>query len=125
MNRAAWRSVRLLLIVQLGLMMGMAILCGFLSGMLALFSAFLAGLCCIVTTVAFAVIVFKRGGAQSARLIARSFYRAEAVKWLITAMLMMLIFVFIPIVAGAFFATFCVMQLSYWVMLGKFRGFKN
>ena len=58
---------------------------------------------------------------ESISLIARSFYRAEAVKWLMTVVLMMLIFVFIPIAAGSFFATFCVMQLSYWTAPGLFK----
>lgn len=99
----------------------MMILCGMLSGWLAAYSASLAGICCILSTAAFAAISFRKSGAKAAAEIARSFYRAEAVKWLITIMLMMVIFIFVPIVAGAFFATFVVVQMAYWVAPGLFK----
>lgn len=121
-KKAAWRGVKALLICQASLMIGMAMLCAFFSGIVALYSALLAGICCILSTAVFAAIVFGKSGAQAARLIARSFYRAEAAKWLITAILMMLIFTFIPIAAASFFATFCVMQLSYWAAPGLFKN---
>lgn len=99
----------------------MAIICGVLSGWLAFYSASLAGICCILSTVVFAAISFRKSGAKAAAQIARSFYRAEAVKWLITMIFMMVVFIFIPIVAGAFFSTFCIVQMAYWTAPGLFK----
>jgi ATP synthase protein I len=121
LNQTAWRGVKALLGVQFGLTIAMAVLCGILSGWLAFFSAGLAGICCIFSTAAFAAITFRKSGAKAAAQIARSFYRAEAVKWMITIMLMMFIFIFVPIVAGAFFATFVIVQMAYWVAPGLFK----
>lgn len=121
LNQIAWRSIRALSACQFVIMTSMIILCGIISGTQAAYSACLAGVCCIVPTLIFAMMVFRQSGAQAAILIARTFYRAEAMKWLVTALLMTSVFIFFPIVAMAFFATFCVMQLSYWVMIGFFR----
>lgn len=117
----AQRGVKALLLVQTGIMTGMSILCGILNGEKAFFSAISAGFCCIIPMIVFACMVFKKSGARAALSIARSFYRAEAVKWLLTAGLIVLVFAFIPIVGGSFFVTFCVMQLSYWVILGLLK----
>lgn len=121
LNQAAWNGVRKLLWIQVALTVGMTVVCGLLNGLFASYSAGLAGICCVISTAVFAGIVFRKSGVQAAVQIARSFYRAEAVKWLITFTLLVAIFVFVPIVAGAFFATFFVVQMAYWVALGLFR----
>ena len=121
LNQATLRGVRALLAVQVGLTLLMGIFCGVFSGWLAVLSAGLAGICCILSTAAFAAICFRKSGARAAAEIARSFYRAEAVKWSITMILMMVVFIFIPIVAGAFFATFCIVQMAYWAAPGLFK----
>ena len=121
LNQTAWSGVKALLLVQVGLTVGMAVICGMLSGRLAFYSAGLAGICCVLSTAAFAAIVFRKTGAHAVVQIARSFYRAEAVKWLITIGLMMVVFIFVPIVAGAFFATFCIVQMAYWFSPGLFK----
>jgi ATP synthase protein I len=123
LNQTAWSGVKALLLVQVGLTVGMAVISGVFSGWLAFYSACLAGICCIISTAVFAAIVFKKAGARAAAQIARSFFRAEAVKWLITIILMTVIFLFVPIVAGAFFAAFCVVQMAYWFSpsLGFFK----
>lgn len=108
-------GVKALLLFQTVLMVSLAIVCYFINGEKAGYSAILAGFSCLLSTAVFASIVFKRTGAQAAKQIARSFYRAEAIKWIITIALMTFIFVFIPVAAGSFFATFCIMQLSYWI----------
>lgn len=121
-GKAAGRSVKTLLMFQMGLMVMMAVLSGVVSGEKGLYSAFLAGVTCILSTLVFALIAFRKSGAKIAPSIVRAFYRAEAIKWLVTAVLLMLIFAFIPIAPSVFFATFCVMQLSYWVVLGLFKN---
>ncbi len=121
LNQTAWRGVRKLLWIQCGLTFSVAIISCVLSGWLAFYSALLAGACCLFSTVIFAVIFFWKGGAQAARQIARLFYRAEAVKLILTVSLMMMIFAFVPIVAGPFFAAFFVVQTAYWLSLGLFR----
>lgn len=118
-HRTAWRGVRRLLAFQTGLMLVIAVICGIFFQDQATFwtafgSAVLAGVCFILTTAVFAVIAFKHTGAQSAVQIARAFYRAECMKWFLTAGLMAIIFVFIPIKPLPFFVTFCIMPLSFW-----------
>lgn len=121
LNQTAWRGVKALLKVQFGLTVGMAVLCGVLSGWLAAYSAGLAGICCILSTAVFAGISFRKSGARAAAKIARDFYRAEAVKWLITILFLMVVIIFVPIVAGAFFPSFVVVQMAYWVAPGLFK----
>lgn len=120
--KTASQGVKGLLNLQVGLMIGMTALCAVVIGQKAAYSAFLAGFCCVLATLVFVVIAFEKQGATKAREIVRSFYRAEAVKWFVTALLMLCVFVFVPIHAGAFFITFCVMQLSYWAVLGLFKN---
>lgn len=121
LNQAALSGVKKLLLVQVGLTLGMALICGVSNGWLAFFSASLAGICCLFSTAAFAAIMFRKAGARAAMQIARSFYRAEVIKWLMMVSLMMMVFIFVPVVAGAFFATLCVVQMAYWAAPGLFN----
>lgn len=118
MNKTAGQGLRTLLALQVGMLLGMAILCAMIDGLQAFYSSLLAGVCCMIATTVFGLIVLKKTGARAAKEIVRAFYRAEAIKWLVTAVLMMLIFEYIPITALAFFITFAVMQLSYLVAMG-------
>ena len=121
-HQSAWRGVRALLMVQAGLTAVMAIIFGGLNGKLAVYSAGLAGLCCILSTAVFALIVFKKRGARAAAKIARSFYRAEAVKWFVTMSLLIGIFTVFPLMpGGAFFVTFCIVQMAYWTAPRLFK----
>lgn len=116
------QSVKILLMIQLCLIVMMAIFCWVAGGEKAFYSALLAGGCCVFTTVVFAKIVFAKSGAQAAKNVVRAFYRAEAIKWLLTIVLITLVFAFIPVAAAAFFITFFVIQLSYWLALGMAKN---
>lgn|GEM_PF-5939640 len=115
MNKTAERGIFLLLFSQLGLT-GIAALLGWLlEGRAAFYSAWLAGFCCIVPNAVFSFIAFSKAGARAAFKIVRSFYRAEALKWMLTAWMMAMIFAFVPISGASFFITFAVVQSVFWV----------
>lgn len=70
----------------------------------------------IVPSIYLAWRVFGHVGTRASRDVVRSFYRGEAGKLVLTAVLLALMFVFIePLSAGALLAGFAVTVLSHWL----------
>jgi len=111
------KIVQKLLILQTLFVVGMVIICAIFSGRQAVYSAILAGFCCMLPTFVFGCIAFRKKGARAAQGIMRDFYRAEACKWIVTMILMIGIFGCVSVMAAAFFITFSVIQLSSLVLL--------
>lgn len=102
-----WQLV--VVIIAVGILVG----CGLNK---SAYSLLLGCLTCIIPTGCFAIKFFAYTGAQAARQIVRSFYRAELIKWLLTASLFALIFNFIPVQPLLFFMSFIGMQTSFWLI---------
>ena len=79
--------------------------------------SFLAGaLASVLPSLYMAWRVFGHAGTRAAQDVVKSFYRGEAGKLVLTAILLSAVFIFIkPIAAGALFAGFGVAILSHWL----------
>lgn len=88
------------------------------------YSALLGGLISIGPNFYFACSAFRYSGARAARHIARSVYRGEVLKFVLSAALFASVFVLVrPIAAGTLFAAFIlatVVNTILVVKLGKF-----
>lgn len=114
------RFMRLLL-VQLGTVVFVMAICAIVAGAAAAFSALLGGLVCWLPNVYFAWRAFRYQGAQFAQDIVKSFYRAEAGKFALTAALFTLVFVVVPpsnpaFFFGAYVATLFTQWLGPWLL---------
>ena len=80
------------------------------------YSAGLGGLAAILPQAYFAVSVFRYRGARSASAIAKSSYRGEVGKYVLTAIGFALIFSLVrPVHGFAVFAGFCAMIVIQWI----------
>ncbi len=85
-------------------------------GVSAAVSALLGGLVCLLPSGYFAWRAFRYQGARFARDIVKSFYRAEAGKFGLTAALFTLVFVTVPPSNPAyFFGTYVVTLFAQWL----------
>ena len=84
-------------------------------------SMLIGGLVSAVPNLYFARVLFRYHGAQSAKKIVNSFYKAEAIKLLLTFSLFAIIFKFLNIVPLVFFAGFIVAQMMFWFAPLLFR----
>lgn len=90
--------------------------CWLLLDAVAAYSALLGGLVCAMPNLYFAWKAFSYQGAQAAREIVRSFYKAEAVKFGLTAVLFALVFALVrPLNPISFFLTYAVVQAMHWL----------
>lgn len=87
----------------------------------AAYSALLGSLICFISSQYFAAQLFKSSSAQAAKTIVKTFYRAEAVKLLLLALMFAIVFIFININALVFFISFMAVQASYWLAPFLFR----
>ncbi|WP_020405474.1 F0F1 ATP synthase subunit I [Hahella ganghwensis] len=79
------------------------------------YSALLGGLICTLPNCYFAYRTFAYRGASAARHIVKNFYRAEAVKLGLTALLFGLVFKFVqPLEPGSLFLVFFIVQVVHW-----------
>ncbi|MCX4026789.1 F0F1 ATP synthase subunit I [Spartinivicinus marinus] len=79
------------------------------------YSAFLGGLICLIPNAYLAKKAFQHSGARAAKQIAHSFYKGEAVKLGLTALLFALVFGFVePLNVFALFGTFILVQTVNW-----------
>lgn len=80
------------------------------------YSSLLGGMVCFLPNLYFAWQVFLHQGAQAAKQIVKSFYRAEAVKFGLTAVLFALVFILVrPLNPISFFLTYAVVQVVHWL----------
>ena len=99
----------------------MVILGAALSGGAAATSALTGGLVCLLPNAYFAWRAFRYQGARFARDIVKSFYRAEAGKFGLTAALFTLVFITVPpsnpaFFFGAYVATLFTQWLGPWLL---------
>ncbi len=80
------------------------------------YSALLGGIICLIPNAYFAYRTFAYQGAQAARKIVNSFYKAEAVKLGLTALFFGLTFKYVkPLEPLSLFMTFFIVQVVHWL----------
>jgi len=93
-----------------------AVGCYLMTDPVAAYSALLGGVVCFLPNLYFAWESFRHQGAQAAKQIVRSFYKAEAVKFGLTAVLFALVFALVrPLNPIYFFLTYVVVQVVHWL----------
>jgi ATP synthase protein I len=117
-QRPGYEIVKRLIATQLAVTLILSLLFVFMSGKAA-YSALLGGLVAIIPNCLFACRLFAHTGAQAAKAIISSLYRGEAIKLFITIILLVIIFRFIPITALAFFSTYILALMVFWIFLSK------
>lgn len=86
------------------------------AGGLSTYSFLLGAFCSLLPSIYMAWRIFGHRGVRPAKEIVRSFYRGEAGKLVMTAVLLSLVFLLIkPLSAGYFFAGFGFAILSHWL----------
>ena len=75
----------------------------------------LGGIVAIVPSALFAKNMFRYQGARAARQIVKSFYFGEALKILSTAILFALVFIVYKVAPLAFFFTYIMVLMTYWL----------
>lgn len=107
--------VRAVLLLQLVGCLLLSVL-GLFVGKIAAWSVLAGGLICVIPNAYFAWRAFRYRGARAAREILRSFYQGEAVKFVLTAVLFALVFVWLkPLSPLALFVGFIGTQIFGWV----------
>ena len=111
------RVIRLLLLWQLVVAIGVGVFVAAFFGLPASLSAVAGGVICWLPNCWFAWRAFRYRGARAARQIVRSFYAGQAGKMLLSAGLFTLAFVWMkPLVPLALFAGYGVVQLVNWIV---------
>ena len=88
----------------------------FANSELSAYSFFLGAIASVIPSAYMAIKVFGGKKVRPAQEIAKSFYKGEAGKLIITALMMSLIFSLVkPLAAGFFFAGFGMTVLSHWL----------
>lgn len=90
----------------------MAIVFAILQGISAGYSALLGALCACLPSLAFILFVFRRKHLHNTQPSVSPFFKAEAIKFILIAILFIAILRFIPITAMSFLLTFIVTQCS-------------
>jgi ATP synthase protein I len=103
------------MIFQLAVAFCLGVLIWLLWGFRAGASVWVGGLTCAIPHLYFARRFFNATGALATKQIVRGMYRAEMIKLLLTGLLFMVVFKFLPIDILAFFVGFIVVQLTAWV----------
>jgi len=80
------------------------------------YSALLGGIICVVPNLVFVIYAHRYGGARAARSITSSFYKGEALKLMLTAILFAGTFILVPISIGPLMTTYVMCLLAYWVI---------
>lgn len=111
-KRAVFRFIGLQLALIFFLSLGIFVIVGGLHAY-----SFLAGaLASVIPSLYMAWRVFGHAGTRAAKDVVRSFYRGEAGKLVLTALLLTAVFIFIkPLAPGALFAGFGIAILSHWL----------
>lgn len=86
------------------------------------YSALIGGIICVVPNMVFVIYAHRYGGARAAKHIVGSFYKGEALKIMLTAILFAGTFIFIPVSIGPLMTTYVICLLAYWV--SPFLGIK-
>lgn len=108
------RGIVRLWLVQCGITLIIAALCGIIFSINAAISALLGGIVCIIPNAYFASKVFKHQGARAAKQIVNSFYKGEALKIILSVFLFTAVFVLCRITPVAFFASYILVMMTHW-----------
>ncbi|MBU0456378.1 MAG: ATP synthase subunit I [Pseudomonadota bacterium] len=124
-QRAAWRGCLRLLLFQIAIA---AVL--FLTGLLffsvpVAVSLLLGGSVSIIAQSVFAALFFRHSGGRAIRRIVHSFYIAEAIKLVLTAVLFLIVIVFLHVKMPPFFMGYLITYLSFWLSPVCFRDKKR
>lgn len=91
---------------------------------LAALNLLAGGMAVVLPNALFARLAFRHAGARQAQQIVRSFYLGEALKLVLTAGLLVCVFVWVnPLVPAAIFAGFVSMQLACGVAATRLKKF--
>lgn len=112
-NKKAKRGAWHLSIVQISVVLLSALIAAHWGRQAAL-SLVIGGLVNILPNVVFARYVFAKAGAQAARQIMANVYWGEAVKIVLTAVMMVVVLKWVTITPLAFFMGFIVAQCLFW-----------
>jgi len=105
-----------LILLQCGIVLGLALVGWGVWGRGTAFSALTGGLVAAIPNAFFAWCAFRYQGSAQARNIVKSFYQAEAGKFGLTAVLFTLVFVAVPPSNPAFFfGAYVVTLLVHWL----------
>lgn len=111
-KRAVFRFIALQLALVFFLSVGIYLVYG---GLYA-YSFLLGAMASVIPNLYMAWRVFGHAGTRAAKDVVRSFYRGEAGKLVLTALILTAIFIFIkPLAAGALFIGFGIAILSHWL----------
>lgn len=113
-NQHGLKGAQRLIICQLSITILIATVFALLWNVTAAMSALLGGLVSIVPTAYFAIKLFKYHGARAARQIVNGFYKGEALKIALTAILFTLVFKFFTIIPLVFLAVYILAQMVFW-----------
>lgn len=108
------RDIWYLLLIQLSVSVFMALIVWVVYDTTASQSILLGGLVCVVPNAYFARLLFRYKGARAAKQIVNSFYKAEALKLLLTIGLFVLVFKLVSIKPWLFFVGFIAAQMMFW-----------
>jgi len=100
--------------IQLGITVVLAVFCALSFGYIAAYSALLGGLAFVIPNVLFASKLFQYQGARSARQIVSSFYKGEALKLVLSALIFTAVFVLCRITPLAFFSSYIIVLMTHW-----------
>ena len=113
-HQNGWQGAKKLLLSQLGVTTALALLLLY-QGATAFFSVVLGGLVCSLPNTLMAVMLFKHHGASSSKKILQGFYRGEAFKLMLSALMFVLIFRCTAVKAGLFFLGYLGAQAVLWL----------
>jgi len=85
-------------------------------------SVVLGGLACVLPSALFALIVFRNVGAQKSKSVVRSFYAGEAIKFLLTLVLFLLIFKYVDILPGLVILGYSIALIANWLAIGRLKA---
>ncbi len=88
------------------------------------YSVLLGGIVCIFPNAYFSFLAFRYSGARAAEDVAKSLYRGEMGKFILTAALFACVFVLIkPLLVGALFTMFIAMMILNWFLVYRLSKF--
>ena len=126
-ENVATRSARTIAYRLVGLQAAVVVivaLCWSMEGIFGILSALLGGGACVLPSFYFAKRFFATTSARATKKIIRTFYLGEMVKLVFTAVLVVLIILFIHVAIAPFITGFVGAQLGFWLapMLTKIGG---
>lgn len=113
-NKQGLHGAYRLIAWQLGITLFIAMIMFLWLGSKASLSAIYGGLVCLIPTACFARTLFRYQGAQAAKKIVNSFYKAELIKIFLSMLLFTLVFINFSVNPLVFFASYILAQMVMW-----------